>query len=421
MARQHLGQPETQEKFSMSTSVDLSNGPLTGLRILDLTSVVLGPLATQILGDYGAEVIKVESLEGDLMRSNGVNLSPSMSSIYLSINRNKQSLAIDLKTPAGKEVLRQLIPRVDALVHNMRVSAIDKLGFGYDEVVKLNPQIVYCAATGFDQDGPDRDRPAFDDIIQAACGLASVNSLERERPDYISTLVADKTTGMALVNAVLAAMLAKERTGQGQYVEVPMLETMVAFTLVEHMGGLTRNPATEKAGYSRVLGGGRQPSPTRDGFIAMLPYTNHHWESFFKDAGKETLGQSLGVSNRVTRNANIKGLYAALHDITATKTTAEWLAICDRLDIPATPIYAMEELPTHPQLQAVGLFEDTVHPDVGAIRYVRPPVKFSKTPAKVRHQAHRLGQDNMAILTELGYSPEHIDALRQQGAIPQND
>ncbi len=401
----------------MNKTMDLSNGPLTGIRILDLTSVVLGPLATQILGDYGAEIIKVESLEGDLMRSNGVNLSPSMSSIFLSINRNKQSLAIDLKTEAGKEILRQLIPRIDAVVHNMRVSAIDKLGFGYEAVVKLNPQIVYCAATGFDQDGPDKDRPAFDDIIQAACGLASVNSIGKSRPDYISTLVADKTTGMALVNAVLAALLAKERSGQGQYVEVPMLETMVAFTLVEHMGGLTRNPATQKAGYSRVLSGGRQPSPTRDGFIAMLPYTNHHWESFFRDAGQEALGKELGVTNRVTRNANIQGLYAALHNITATKTTAEWIEICDRLDIPATPIYTMEELPSHPQLQAVQLFEDDVHPDVGAIRYVRPPVKFSKTPAKVRHQARRLGQDTESILTDLGYSQNQIESLVNQRAI----
>lgn len=405
----------------MNPNLDLSQGPLTGIRILDLTSVVLGPLATQILGDYGADVIKVESLEGDLMRSNGVHLSPGMSSIYLTINRNKQSIALDLKSEAGKDILRQLIPRVDAVVHNMRVSAIEKLGFGYDEVVKLNPQIVYCAATGFDQDGPDKDRPAFDDIIQAACGLASVNSLGHSRPDYIATLVADKTTGMALVNAVLAALLAKERSGQGQYVEVPMLETMVAFTLVEHMGGLTHNPATLNAGYSRILSGGRQPSPTRDGFIAMLPYTNHHWESFFKDAGQEALGQELGVTNRVQRNANIKALYAALHQITLSKTTAEWLVICDRLDIPATPIYAMEDLPAHPQLQAVKLFTDDVHPDVGAIRYVRPPVKFSKTPATVRHQARRLGQDTRAILSELGYSANQVDALAQQGAILNGD
>jgi formyl-CoA transferase len=247
--------------------------------------------------------------------------------------------------------------------------------------------------------------------------LASVNSLGKSRPDYISTLVADKTTGMALVNAVLAALLAKERSGQGQYVEVPMLETMVAFTLAEHMGGLTRNPATQNAGYSRVLSGGRQPSPTQDGYIAMLPYTNHHWESFFRDAGEEALGKELGVTNRITRNANIQGLYAALHKITATKTTAEWIEICDRLDIPATPIYTMEELPSHPQLQAVQLFTDEIHPDLGAIRYVRPPVKFSKTPAKVRHQARRLGQDTESILTDLGYSISDIQSLVNQGAI----
>lgn len=403
------------------SSTDLSNGPLTGIRILDMTSVVLGPLATQILGDYGAEVIKIESLEGDLMRSNGVNLSPSMSSIYLAINRNKQSMALDLKSEEGKTVLRKLIPTVDVLVHNMRVSAIDKLGFAYAVVTQWNPEIVYCAATGFDQDGPDKDRPAFDDIIQAACGLASVNSLGRDRPDYVSSLVADKTTGLALVNAILAALLAKSRSGQGQYVEVPMLETMVAFTLVEHLGGLTRNPASQSAGYSRILAGGRQPSPTRDGFIAMLPYTNHHWESFFKDAGQEALGQSLGVTSRVTRNANIKGLYAALHQITATKTTAEWVEICDRLDIPATPLYDMEDLPAHPQLRAVGLFKDTVHPDLGNVRYVRPTVKFSKTPAKVRHQARRLGQDTRSILTQLGYSSEQIHALAERGVILNGD
>jgi formyl-CoA transferase len=183
------------------------------------------------------------------------------------------------------------------------------------------------------------------------------------------------------------------------------------------MGGLTRNPATQNAGYSRVLSGGRQPSPTQDGYIAMLPYTNHHWESFFRDAGQEALGKALGVTNRVTRNANIQGLYAALHTITATKTTAEWIEICDRLDIPATPIYSLEALPSHPQLQAVQLFTDDVHPDVGAIRYVRPPVKFSKTPAQVRHQARRLGQDTESILTDLGYSQKQIESLVNQRAI----
>ena len=192
-------------KESASGASGTAPGPLAGVRILDLTSVVLGPLATQILGDYGADVVKVENLEGDLARDSGVSLHQGMSSIFLAINRNKRSIAVDLKSPEGKAVLRRLLPGADVLVHNMRVAAIEKLGFGYDAVAELRPEIVYCAATGFGQDGPDRDKPAFDDIIQAACGLASVNSLGREQPDYVPTLIADKTTGMALVNAVRIA------------------------------------------------------------------------------------------------------------------------------------------------------------------------------------------------------------------------
>jgi formyl-CoA transferase len=239
--------------------VSTASGPLDGIRILDLTSVVLGPLATQILGDYGAEVIKIEALEGDLMRANGVSLHPGMSSIFLALNRNKRSLAIDLKTAAGASVLRRLIEGADVLVHNMRVAAIERLGFGYQAVAQINPALVYCVATGFGQDGPDRDRPAFDDVIQAACGLVSLNATQNGVPDFIPSLIADKTTGMAVVNAVLAALLGRVRTGRGQHVEVPMLETMTAFVLAEHLGGLSfrTDPAPAPAGYARLLAGGR--------------------------------------------------------------------------------------------------------------------------------------------------------------------
>src|SRR6185295_19833605 len=202
-----------------------------------------------------------------------------------------------------------------------------------------NPKIVYCAATGFDQDGPDRDKPAFDDIIQAACGLAAVASSGRDRPDYVPTLVADKTSGMAVVNAVLAALFHRERSGEGQYVEVPMLETLTAFVLAEHLGGLTFEPPPTGAGYARLLVGGRKPAPTKDGYLALLPYTTEQWLAFLKAADRADLMETLGVADRVTRNANIQKLYAALAEITATKTTAEWMAICGELDIPATPIY----------------------------------------------------------------------------------
>lgn len=242
-------------------------GPLEGIRVLDLTSVVLGPLATQSLADLGADVIKIEGPEGDLMRANGVSRNAGMSSIYLALNRNKRSVVLDLKTPAGAAALRRLIAGADVLIHNMRVAAIERLGFGYGAVAALNPRIVYCVATGFGQDGPHRDKPAFDDIIQAACGLVSLGCVAGGRPEYVPSLIADKTTGMALANAVMAALLHRERHGSGQAVEVPMLETMASFVMAEHLAGLTFEPATGAAGYARLLQGGRRPAQTADGWI----------------------------------------------------------------------------------------------------------------------------------------------------------
>ena len=394
-----------------------AQGPLAGVRILDLTSVVLGPLATQILGDYGAEIIKVENLEGDLMRANGVSVHPGMSSIFLAINRNKRSLAVDLKTAEGKEVLRRLLPGVDALVHNMRVAAIEKLGFGYRAVAAIKPDIVYCAATGFGQDGPDRDKPAFDDIIQAACGLASLNSIGRAEPDYAPTLVADKTAGLAVVNAVLAALFNRERSGRGQYVEVPMFETMVAFMLTEHLGGLTFEPAPAKAGYARLLAGGRKPAPTKDGYIAMLPYTGDHWAAFFNAVGRTDLAQKYGAGDRQSRNEKIVEMYRDLAEATRQRSTAEWMDICASLDIPATPIYAVDDLPEHPHLKAVGLFQTADHPSEGRIRYVNPPTRFSATPAAVRFPAPLLGQHTREILREAGYSDQAIESLQARGVV----
>lgn len=394
-------------------------GPLAGVRIVDLTSVVLGPLATQILGDYGADIIKVENLDGDMTRTSGVSLHPGMSSIFLAINRNKRSLAVDLKSADGKEVLRRLIQGADALVHNMRVAAIEKLGFGYAAVAALRPDIVYCAATGFGQDGPDRDKPAFDDIIQAACGLASLNGIGREQPDYAPTLIADKTTGMALANAVLAALFHRERSGRGQYVEVPMFETMVAFLLAEHLGGLSFDPAPAKAGYARLLAGGRRPAPTKDGHIAILPYTGEHWTAFFNSVGRADLAQKYGGGDRHSRNAQVVEMYRDMMEATRQRTTAEWVEICAALDIPATPIYAIDDLPQHPHLQAVGLFQRAEHPSEGAIRYLNPPTRFADSPAAVRLPAPLLGQHTQEILREAGYADQAIADLAARGIVSQ--
>jgi crotonobetainyl-CoA:carnitine CoA-transferase CaiB-like acyl-CoA transferase len=395
----------------------MKSGPLSGIRVLDMTAVVLGPMATHILADYGAEIIKVEPLEGDLIRANGVSVHRGMSSIHLALNRNKRSLALDLKSPEGREILQRLIPRVDVLVHNMRVRAIERLGFGYERVRELNPGIIYCFATGFGQDGPYRDKPAFDDIIQSASGLVGLNRANLGAAQYAPTLLADKTIGVYLANAVLAGLVHRLRSGEGQSIEVPMFETMAAFVLTEHLGGYCFEPQTEPFGYARVLAGGRRPIPTLDGHVSMLPYTEHHWTAFLREAGHEDAIERYQVRNRHERNRHIKPLYALLASIVGQRTTAHWIEVCERLDIPATPIYDLEALPEHPHLKAVGLFQQAEHPSEGPIRYLRPTMKFSQSPPSVRHQAPLLGADNDAILGELGYSRDEIDRLRTAGAI----
>ena len=397
------------------TSPDPSSqpsGPLKGIRVLDLTAVVLGPLGTQILADYGADVIMVEPPEGDMMRANGVSLHPGMSSIFLAVNRNKRSIALDLKSPQGLAALLALVPAVDVIVHNMRVAAVERLGLGYKAVAQLNPGIVYCAAVGFGQDGPHRDKPAFDDIIQAGCGLVGLGaSPERTTPDYTASLIADKTTGLVVSNAVMAALLHRARTGEGQYVEVPMLETMTAFVLAEHMGGMTFRDSTVKAGYPRLLEGGRKPSPTKDGWISMLPYTARHWRAFFNDVHRPDLADRYGIEDRNERNAQVRALYGHLRELTPLRTTAEWIDLCERLDIPATPIYALDALREHPHLKAVGLFEDAEHPTEGPIRQLRPTTRFSATPTRVYRQAPTVGQHTGEVLREAGLSQEAIAAL----------
>lgn len=345
------------------------------------------------------------------MRSNGVSLHTGMSSIYLALNRNKRSVALDLKSKEGAAALRKLIATCDVFVHNMRVAAIERLGFGYEAVAQINPRIVYCAATGFGQDGPDGEKPAFDDIIQAACGLASVASIGHEAPDYTASLIADKTTGLVVANAVMAAMLHRERSGVGQYVEVPMLETMTAFVLAEHMGGMTFRPAPAPAGYARLLQGGRKPVRTSNGWLSLLPYTPRHWQAFFKAAGREDIGQRFALESRKDLNENIRLLYQYLGEVVATRSTEDWLALCEELDIPATRLYALDQLPDHPHLQAVGLFQETVHPTEGAIRELRPTTRFFGTPTSIRRPAPVLGQHTREVLLEAGLREEEVSQL----------
>jgi len=383
-------------------------GPLAGIRVIDLTAVVLGPFATQTLGDWGADVIKIEALIGDTARNSGVFRNRGMASVFLQINRNKRSVALDLKSDDGKEVLRRLIPTADVMVSNIRPAGMGRLGFGYDDCKALNPRLVYAVATGFGQDGPWRARPAFDEIIQAASGFASAMGSD-DAPQFVPTLAADKLTGMALVSAICAALYRRERSGEGQLVEVPMMETLTAFNSVDMMGGMSFEPAIGAPGYLRMRE--RKPAKTKDGWMTMLPYSTANWCAFLEAVGRPELIDALSIKDPVKRNQNIDVVYAEMRAIALTRTNAEWQELLLRIDVPHTAFTRMTEVTEQPHLKAVGMFPVSDHPTEGAIRVARPPTRFAATPADMRRPVPRLGEHTAEILRELGFSDGEIDAM----------
>jgi len=393
-----------------------ATGPLAGVRVLDLTAVVLGPFATQTLGDWGAEVIKVETIDGDLARNSGVFRNRGMASVFLQINRNKRSVALDLKSAAGREVLRRLIPTVDVLVSNIRPAGMERLGFGYDACRALNRRLVYAVATGFGQDGPWRARPAFDEIIQAASGFASAMGSD-DQPQFVPSLAADKLTGMALVSAVCAALYQRERSGEGQLVEVPMLETLTAFNSVEMMGGMSFEPSLGEPGYKRMRH--RKPARTKDGWITMLPYSAANWCAFFEAVGRPELIEELSINDPVKRNQTIDTVYETMREIALTRTTAEWEELLLRIDVPHTAFTRLTDVTEQPHLKAVGMFQRMDHPTEGPIRVARPPARFSGTPAGIRTHVPRLGEHSAEILRELGFDEAEIEQMKHSKSIRQ--
>jgi crotonobetainyl-CoA:carnitine CoA-transferase CaiB-like acyl-CoA transferase len=386
-------------------------GPLAGIKLLDLTTVVLGPLATQILGDLGADVVKIESPDGDMMRHAGPARHREMGHVYLNLNRNKRSLVLDLKHPDAAPVLLTLVRQSDVLMHNMRPQAMARLGFGWERLRDVNPRLVYCSAHGYGQDGPYADRPAFDDIIQGGCGLVALEAMTGGEPRFVPTLIGDKTVGLTMVYAVMAALLQRERTGKGQMVEVPMLETMTAFVMAEHMGGLTFDPPLGPPGYSRMLAPDRRPHRTADGHICILPYTDRHWKDFFRIAGRPQLAEDPRLADAPTRSRHVAELYALIAECVCDAPTAFWLDKLKSADIPSGPVNALGELPADRHLAAVDMFPRTEHPTEGSVRMVRPPVRFSDSDCALRHPAPRLGEHSREILREAGFGEREIEDL----------
>jgi crotonobetainyl-CoA:carnitine CoA-transferase CaiB-like acyl-CoA transferase len=391
------------------------SGPLTGIKVVDLTSVLMGPYCTLMLGDLGAEVIKVESFQGDSTRYLGPSRSAGMSGPFLYIGRNKKSIVLDLKSKEGRDVVLQLAKEADVFIHSMRPQAIDKLDLSYEQVAAVNNRIIYCGAYGFQKDGPYGNKPAYDDIIQGASGLAAAQGKMAGTPQYMASAIADKTSGLMASNAIMAALYSRERTGEGQNIEVPMFESMVAYTLVEHMYGMTFDPPLGESLYPRVTSTFRKPYRTLDGYISVLIYNDKQWSNFFTMSGRPELKEDVRFCNIHSRTENIDELYHMIDDIMAMKTSQEWIAILGQADIPAMPLYWPEDLLSDPHLQQTGFFKKVDHPTEGKILDIGHPVRFSGFSKQENQMAPRLGQDSVDVLRELGYSPGKIQELLEQG------
>lgn len=395
-----------------------ATGPLKGVRILDLTSVVFGAYATQMLGDQGAEVIKLEDPGsgrgdgGDIMRWAGhtpAEAPRDLGPIFLAINRNKRSVLMDMKDKAQRPFLEELIKSCEVFATSIRYEGLKRLGLAYEDVKAIRPDVVYVHAAGYGSDGPYAGEPAYDDLIQSASGLADILPRTDGNPNLriLPSLVADKVSGLFMCQAITAGLLHRERTGEGQFIEVPMLECVTSFNLVEHLYDHTFEPPTGQWGYQRVVNPHRKPYRTKDGYIGLLPYTDKQWDLFFEAAGMtETFGKDPRFSDYATRGKHIHELYELVGEVTQTKTTDEWLNILKPLSIPVVRTNRLDDLPEDPHLKAVDFFGRYDHPHLGPYNVMKPPVRFTGTPSNVRKHPPRLGEDTAAVRAEMGFKDD---------------
>jgi crotonobetainyl-CoA:carnitine CoA-transferase CaiB-like acyl-CoA transferase len=383
-------------------------GPLVGVRVVDLTALVMGPYCTQIMADMGADVIKIEPPQGDDSRYISVGPAPGLSGVFVNVNRGKRSVVLDLRSEAGKAPLRALIKDADVFIHSMRYKAVAKLGFGYDEVAAINPAIIYTNCYGYGRRGPERDRPAYDDTIQAECGLPAVQEQLTGEANYVGTIIADKVAGLTALYATMMALFHRERTGEGQEVEVSMFETMASFILVEHANGAMFDPPLGPAVYPRTVAPNRKPYRTRDGHIAALIYNDKHWNAFIDTVRPAWASDLYATLERRARH--IDTIYALVAETLAERTTDEWMALFRELEIPAAAIHTPDALFDNPHLNAVGLFE-TVDTPQGPVRFPGVPTWFSRTPGRVAGPAPELGADTAEVLDRLGFATDAEPAM----------
>ena len=388
----------------MQETNDRPRGPLAGIRVIDLTSVVFGPYATQIMADMGADVIKVESPAGDNTRWITEGPAPGMGGIYVNVNRGKRSVVLDLATEHGKAALGALIASADVFIHSMRGKAIARLGFDYEAVRAIRPDIVYTNCYGYSRRGPEADQPAYDDTIQAECGLTHVQQLMTGEPGYVATIMADKVAGLHALYATMMALFHRERTGgrgkgEGQEVEVTMFEAMASFMLVEHANGAMFSPPLTPAHYHRAVEANRRPYKTSDGYIAALVYNDKHWNAFVEAVRPAWASPEFNTLEK--RAKQIGRVYGLLGETFLTRTTQEWLDLLRELHIPVSVLRTTDELFDNEHLNAIGFFEE-IQTAQGPVRFPGVPTWFSRTPGHVAGPASLLGEDTEAVRAEVG-------------------
>ncbi len=389
--------------------------PLEGVRVIDMTTVMLGPYATQMLADYGADVIKVEAPGGDSTRATGPALEPGMAATFIGANRGKRSIVLDLKQAAARDALGALAEQADVLIYSVRPQKMAALGLAPETLRTRYPRLIVVGVHGFAESGPYAGRPAYDDIIQGLCGLASLSRLQGAEPAYLPTVIADKTCALFAVQAVLLALAGRARTGEGCYVEVPMFEAMVSFTLVEHFYGAHFRPPLSAPGYVRLTTKWRKPYRTTDGYVCVVPYSTEHWRRFFTEAGHPVLMDDARFATMAERTRNIDLLYAELAACLTERSTAEWLEACDRLDIPAAPLRDLGDLECDPHLAATGFFATVEDAAMGRVVMPTAPLRFDgERPSPT--MPPRLGEHTLEVLRQAGYDGAAIDALLSTGA-----
>ncbi len=387
-------------------------GPLAGIRVIDLTQVVLGPMGTQILGDAGADVIKIEPPAGDMTRFVGPRRSDDMAAYFTNLNRNKRSVVLDLKQQAARSALMRLVEGADVFVHNMRLSAAARLGLDYDSLARVNPRIIHACATGFRPGSSKEEDPAYDDIIQGMGGLAHLNGIgaQADGPRYVPSVMADKLTGHVLASSIAMALFSRERTERGQAVHVPMMDTLVSFLLPEHMWGHTINAPELGIGYPRMLTPDRRPFATKDGHLCVMVATHAQWGRLYALFGKPELANDPRFATGTARAANIEAAYAIVTEGMKQRTNAEWLVLMKEADLPHGPANSLEDLTKDAYLNEIDFFRKMDHPTEGPMTMLGIPVTYYGTPATIRRLAPRLGEHTRQVLAEAGLSEAEISA-----------